>query len=288
MEHPSVETIENLKRLVKDYDGLTNLIVQTKQRIAARNPGLNADQLEKGPYKFDSVLNGYTGTKREAQGLEQIKGRVSRRLEKEIVFWRIWNEWLKHIPGIGPWIGGRLIIAYYYRFMPVCPKCHENLVKKEIDEKNVFWCERGKKSVKGDGVSTYALEYKQFNNISAWRSYMGYQINEDGKMPKREKGKKSNWSTKNRTTGYMIGDQFNRPPMDCPYRIYFRKIKEQYHANEAYKDYSKGHIHAMARHRTIKLFLSHFWDVDQRLKGVKAPTHPWIIQFGGHTDYTPP
>jgi len=61
---------------------------------------------------------------------------------------------------------------------------------------------------------------------------------------------------------------------------------------EAYKHYSAGslppaHIHARAKRRAIKIFLSHYWQVAYQVKwGVPAPD-PWIIAHGGHQDLIP-
>lgn len=50
-----------------------------------------------------------------------------------------------------------------------------------------------------------------------------------------------------------------------------------------------GHIHDRARRKTVKLFLCHAWEVEQRLNnpGVEPP-RPWVIEHGGHTKYIRP
>lgn len=284
MQHPSVETIENFKRLVKEYENITDLIKKSKQRLRAQHSDLSNEEQNK-IVNNDTIINGLKGKSGQdkAQGLEQIKGRISRMIEKEMQFWDIWNEWLTHIPGISSAIAAPLILLYYYRFVPVCGDCGTKLVKQD----KTHWCSKCEKSVKGEGLSQYALEYKDFPNISSWRSYMGYNI-VDGKMPKRQTGVQMNWNPKGRVIGFMFGDQINRQPEGHLYADYMRSLKAAYHANPEYKDYTKGHIHNMARHRTFKLFLSHFWDVAKRLEGHEEPAKPWIIQFGGHTKYIPP
>lgn len=282
MRHPSEDTIKNLKRLVKDYEGITELIKQSRQRIRAKNSDLSKAEQDEA-IKNDSILNGVAGKEQKVQGLEQIKNRVSRMIEKELEFWPIWTEWMKHIPGIGPAIAAPLILLYYYKFVPVCPDCNTELVKQD----GTHWCETCQKSVKGEGMSTYELKFKDFPNISAWRKYMGYHII-DGKMPKRQKGQQIDWNPKGRVVGYLIKDQFNRVPDGHLYGDFMKRRKARYTNDPAYKDYTKKHILNMAQHQTVKLFLSHFWDVAQRLDGVESPAKPWLIQFGGHTKYIPP
>lgn len=265
--------------MVKDYDDITDLIKKTKQRIRSRYGDLSKVEQDE-LIKFDSTLNG--GGAR-TQGLVQIKRRVERTIEKELVFWPLWTEWMQNIPGIGATIAGKLILLYYYKFVPVCKDCGAGLEKQE----GTFWCETCQKSVRGEGLSKYELRYKDFPNISAWRKYAGYHI-VDGKMPKREKGKQSNWNSKGRKIGFLIGDQFNRQSESNPYTAFMLKRKARYQNDPAYADYSKGHIHNMARHQAVKLFFSHLWDVSKRLEGQKEPAKPWIIQFGGHTKYIAP
>lgn len=44
-----------------------------------------------------------------------------------------------------------------------------------------------------------------------------------------------------------------------------------------------GHVNARARRRTVKLFLSHFWEVSYWLRHGQRPEDPWVIEHGGHT-----
>ena len=62
---------------------------------------------------------------------------------------------------------------------------------------------------------------------------------------------------------------------------------------DAYKAYSQGklpkaHLFARAKRRTVKLFLSHYFDVGYQLHHGKEPPRPWAIEFGGHSHYIPP
>lgn len=44
-----------------------------------------------------------------------------------------------------------------------------------------------------------------------------------------------------------------------------------------------AHIHARARRRVVKIFLSHLWEVSYWLRKGVRPEDPWIIAHGGHT-----
>lgn len=64
-------------------------------------------------------------------------------------------------------------------------------------------------------------------------------------------------------------------------------------ATEAYKSYSTGklpaaHLHARAKRRVVKLFLSHYFEVGYELLHRKPAPRPWAIDQGGHVDYIPP
>ncbi len=51
---------------------------------------------------------------------------------------------------------------------------------------------------------------------------------------------------------------------------------------------SDGHIDAMARRYAIKFFLSHWHYVAYEDHHGSPPARPWIIEFGGHSDFQPP
>lgn len=261
--------VRNLNYLCKTYDGATKLIVSTKNRIAALNPDAIADHQE------------------EVKALESFKGKLTRKIEKELEFWPVWTEWLKDLPGVGPFIGGNLVLLYYYRFTPVCP-CGTALVKKQVEkdgkEFNTFWCESCKKSMKGDGVTQHKVEEKDFPNISGWWHYCGRHVIE-GKMPKRKKGEVVDWSSRGRMIGYQFADQINRQAETHLYKRFMleRKAKRE----KTHPEASKGHRHNMAKHETVKLFLAHFWTVARTLDG-KTVSAPYAETILGHTGIIEP
>ena len=271
------EKIKYLNFLVKSYDGVTSLITATKQRLHSL-PGEEREE------DFDSLLKGMGN----AEGLETIKGRINRDIEKELAHWDIWERWAKNIPGIGAYIAAQTIILYYYRFIPVCKECGGKLEK--ID----FTTETGKvikrlscvdcKRIATDGLLEYKLDYKDFPTISKWWAYMGRHT-VDGIMPKRKAGVQSNWSTVGRTLGFHIGDQFNRQGDDYPYKalLNIRKAKRQ----KDHPEWSKGHIHNAAKNEVIKIFLAHWWTVARTMDG-KPVSEPYAGALMGHTNIIKP
>ena len=111
--------IAYLNYLIRTYKSLTDMIAATKNRLQS----LPGDH----PVKFDRIIHG----EEKEEGLETIKGRISRMIGKLLPTWDVWEHWLKNIPGIGPVTGAELIMLYYYKFLPVCKKCNTLIEKKD-------------------------------------------------------------------------------------------------------------------------------------------------------------
>jgi len=245
------DQIGNLNFMCRTYDGINKLIVSTKNRLQSLNP--------EAIVKLNDIV----------QGMESQKGKVSRRIGKELEFYPVWNDWMVNVPGIGPAIAGNLIILYYYRFMPCCKDCGTVLEKKE----NTFWCSQCEKSVKGEGNLNHKIEIKDFPMISSWWHYMGRHV-VDGNVPKRAKGVVSDWSTPGRQVGFQIGQSFIKMKPDHLYRAYYdtrHRLRDKTHPEA-----TKMHKMNMCLNETIKLFLSHFWQVARTLDGLPL-TDPYIV-----------
>lgn len=261
-------SIRRLNKLSRDYDALNKAITGMKNRLTALNPDASA--------KHDPILN---GTK-QAAGLEQVKDRLSRLIEKELRAWPLYTEWLKHVPGIGPAIAGRLIILYYYKFTPICA-CGAALEKQD----GTFWCPTCEKSVKGDGVTKHRIELRDFSNISKFWAFMGMHVDDDGHKPKRKTGQQSNWSTAGRSTCYLIGDQFNRQTNKTPYGAFL--LDRKAHCEKQHPEIKPGHRLNRARHEAAKLFIAHMWTVARTLDGLPV-TLPYAGTIMGHTGIVAP
>jgi hypothetical protein len=269
--------IRQLQFLAKTYDGLNKLITSTKNRLHAINP--DADQ------GHDSILNGENNRKGEpkTQGLEQIKSRIGRDILKELVLYPIYERWLKHVPGCGPYVCSNLILAYYFRFVPICHKCgadygycENGAMAKE--------CPKCQAKAQGGGLLETRIERKEFINVSKWWKYMGRSV-EDGKMPKRKKGVKSTWSSKRREVGYQLSDQFNRQKPEHKYKAYLLKRREK--RLTTHPKASKGHNLNMAKNESLKLFLAHFWHVARELEG-ESTAGPYAVDIQKHSGIIAP
>jgi len=289
------DVIFNLNFACKTYDAVNKAIVSTKNRLSH----LNRDE---------DIENNDT-----VKLLESIKGKLSRQILRELEFWPIYTNWMKDLPGIGPFIAGNLVLLYYYRFIPICKKCGTDVVKKAVysedqkeiikkretidlndlnhdeDElgsvKNTFYCPTCKKSVKGDGVLSYRIDKsKDFPNVSKWWAYMGRGII-DGKMPKRVKNVASNWSAKGRNISYQIGESFNKMKDEHLYKAFLLGEKAKIEQNRS--EITKFHRHKIAKMCTDKLFLSHFWHIARELEG-KSTRGIYADVILGHTGIIPP
>lgn len=263
--------IRQLQFLLKTYDGCTDLIAKTKQRLLALDVGTDA--------KLDQIIGGEGA----AKGLEYTKGNIARRIEKLIQNWPIYSKWMVNIPGCGPAIAGKLIMLYYYKFTPICQKCGGEMVE--------FTCTECGQPAKGDGLLKHRIDTKEFSNVSKWWHYLGRHCaysEKHGKavMPKRASGVKCDWSTEGRTITYHLADQFVRQSKGKPpYRAFYddRKKKRLVTHPEA----SDGHRNNMAKNETVKLFLSHFWHVARELEGLST-AGPYADVIMGHTGIIAP
>lgn len=254
------EIAGELNYAVKTYKSLTKMIVQSLQRANAYGIDVSADPL----------IFGEIEGKKKLQGLEQIKSRAARNIEKILRDFPIWGDWLVNVPGIGPAIGGELVSLYYFKSIAVCVECGADLEE--------FKCPICRKEAKGQGVLKYRTEMRDFPTISSWWHFLGRHV-VDGKMPKRQTGVQNDWSTPGRTVGFQIREQFNRQAPSHKYKAYAEKRKR--YREGTHPEATKGYRHNMAWNEAVKLFLSHFWQVARTLDGLPL-TDPWSVKFGGH------
>lgn len=270
MNGVSGDVVQMLSFLAASYEGITKFIAQTRNRLHSMNPDALVDENE--------II----------KDAEKTKGKISRRLEKELEFFPVWNQWLKGVPGIGPAIASKLILLFNYRQVPVCQVCGTPVEKKQAkedsNERGTYFCPSCQKSIKGEGNLVFRIEQKDFATISKWWAYMG-RHNVEGNMPKRKKGVVSNWSTEGRTVGFLIGESFIKQVKDHLYRQVYdvRRAK----ADKDHPEASKLHKMRMAKNETVKLFLAHFWTVSRTLDG-KPVSEPYAMTILGHTNYVAP
>lgn len=262
------EMVGYLNYLNRTYWSLTDMIAATKNRLQS----LPGDH----PVKYDRIIKG----EEKEEGLETIKGRISRLLEKELKTWDIWTQWLQNVPGIGGPLAAELLILYYYKYLPICKDCGTELEKRN----GTYFCQKCEKSVKGEGNLNYILKMKDFPTISKWWAYMGRDI-ENGGMRKRKKGEQLNWSTNGRKLGYLIGESFNKQQPNHLYKAVYLNEKAKYEKSQP--DISKLWRHNKAKNNMLKLFLAHFWTVARIFDG-KEVSKPYAMTIMGHTNYIEP
>jgi len=90
---------------------------------------------------------------------------------------------------------------------------------------------------------------------------------------KRTRGTKIDYNPFLKTICWKIGESFvktkgeYRKIYDTSKEFYQRKFPEEKTEGKR-KLYTKGHIHAMAKRRTVKLFLAHFWAEWRKVEGL--------------------
>ena len=280
------QTIQYLNFLVKQYQGVTKLTTATKQRLQSL-PGEDRQE------DFDTLLKGRKMETKTEEGLETVKGRITRDIEKELKAWDIWDLWLKKIPGIGPWLAAELIILFYYKFSPICKDCGGSLEKEKVTtedgkEINTLVCTECGKPSNREGLLEHKVIFRDYPTISKWWAFLGRHT-VDGVMPKRKAGEQSNWSTHGRTVTFHIGEQWNRQKESHLYKALLldRKKKHQRKNDSRDKAWTLGHIHSAACSETTKIFLSHFWTVARVLDN-KVISGPYSEVILGHTNIYPP
>lgn len=264
---------ENMLRyLLRTYDAINKNITSTKNRLKSILP--DADPAHH----------------REIADMESIKGKLSRRIAKELELYDIWTDWMKHIDGIGPFVAGNLVMLYYFRHIAICDECGADLVD--------FECPECGAKAKGLGNLKFRIEERDFANISKWWKFMGVHCDETGRKPFRSKGKQADWSTPGRAVAFQIGDQFGRKVKDESHLygqfLLRQKAKHQKKHPEPVKregkkirDYTDGHVLRMAKNEASKLFLAHFWIVARTIDG-KEVTQPYAGTIMGHTGILDP
>jgi len=257
LKAPNNESIiKTLSSLAKDYDDVTKLRTKVINRAHSLNPG--------------SVKSNKT-----VKELKITKDRLSRELLAQLEFWPVWTEWMKQVPGIGPFIAANLIMLYYYKFTAICKECGADLdtetkeTREDGSKVKSFNCSACGKKASGQGLLHHRITRKTFPNVSKWWAYMGRACDpETGMVQKRQSGKQSNFSSKGKLIGYHIWQGVNKNQPAHHYKDYMLKQKEtQLKKNEDREEpWTDGHIHNAAGHETAKLVLSHFWHVARFLE----------------------
>lgn len=212
----------------------------------------------------------------------------------------LWGYWLKHIGGIGEKFTAQLI--YLITGKKHTDECQEKRDKYFAKKKP------GEKRAKAFTCDCPVMEIERFHSVSALWKYAGMNTesycrdckknlddnaescihcgstNIGRQAPRRRRGQKVTWNPKLRSVCRNIGKSFvmNR---SSPYRPYYDEYKEYYNLKDPHL--SAGHRDARARRKTVKLFLSHLFEMWYRLKGLEPPK-TYAEEHLGHVHHIPP
>lgn len=160
--------------------------------------------------------------------------------------------------------------------------------------------ELAQKTEKGNYLVPTIRGIGAFDTVSKYWAWWGLDVR-DGHAPKRIKGENIDWNPKMRTLSWKIAKQFVM--QGDRYRMIYDAEKLRLTAErigeggELYcphlaecqakltrrdKPACKGHIDAMAKRKSVKLFLSHLWEKWRELEGLPV-RQPYVIERMGHT-----
>lgn len=200
---------------------------------------------------------------------------------------------------------------------------YEKIVWREV--KNLPIVEEWLGKVRGIGPRLSGLLVALIGDIGRFPypshlwAYCGLHV-KNGKAVRREKGVKSNWSDELKTTCWKIAQQFIK--QGGPYRDLYDTYKPYLVARELRNgsiiwgkgdkngkwkpvhvpkgiateaatfdgklpEWTLGRINAMAARRTVKIFLSHLWEVWRNIEGLES-NRAYVIDRLGHEGYIDP
>lgn len=261
---------EEIRLLVDSYYEIQHCRIQVGNRIAMlkRDYEINEDHAQ----DLHEMMSGH---------LLAAEKDIDKRVRRWVRHQPIWNEWLKgEVKGVAELLAGGLI-----------------------------------SSIQGIG---------RFDTVSKLWKYCGVGINEDGGIQKRRKGEKLNYSPFLKTLCWKIGESFVKisdrgyygqmlgnfkrreqakaakagipilPFADVEKALKARAKEQGIPAKDAYKKLydpavilTEGHVHARAKRKAVKLFLSHLWLVWREIEGLPTDS-PWINATDSAHHYYPP
>lgn len=240
---------EALLKQVRYYQGLMKMRIHISNQISAmERQALMPDD------KADEIREEMVKPRKKEEG------QLVRIAAKNLKGMPVWEEWLKHVDGIGE----TLAIQFVALIQPI-----------------------------GD-----------FANVAKLWAYAGLSVDDDGRAQRRKKGVQSNWNTALKTLCYQAAECFVRQVKkdengEVIWRAHYRTIYDRYKARDkgvhpekvkaknpkrdggVYYDYTDGHMHKRAMRYTVKLFLSHLWQVWREFEGLSV-RGPYAIEVLGH------
>jgi hypothetical protein len=159
-----------------------------------------------------------------------------------------------------------MLIQFYERFHEL-ERDIEKYVSKEFKRHEMYeWLKdvKGIGPILGASLISYIDIEKAQHASSVWK-FCGLAVNpETGEADRKTKGQKIAYSPFMRTQLWKIGESFvkqkgeYRTIYDTSREFYNRKFPNEVIEGKRHK-YNRAHLHAMAKRRTVKIFLSRFW-----------------------------
>ena len=212
----------------------------------------------------------------------------------------LWGYWLKHVAGIGEKLTAQLIYLIYGQV-----HTEECQVKRDA-----YYAKKkpGETRAKSFVCDCPVKDIERFHSVSALWKYAGLNVerfcrdcektvpdeamtcrfcnggNLWGRAPKRRKGQKITWNPRLKKVCFNVGECIVRVTSG-PYRAFYDEYRAFY--DEKYPKRSKGHRYAMAKRKTVKLFLSHLFQMWYEMKEL-TPPRPYAQEHLGHVHHIPP
>ena len=223
-----------------------------------------------------------------------------KRLKKCVRNHPLWGYWLKHIGGVGEKFTAQLI--YLITGKKHTEECQEKRDKYFAKKKP------GEKRARAFTCDCPVMEIERFHSVSALWKYAGMNTesycrdckktlddnvtscthcgstNTGRRAPRRRRGQKVTWNPKLRSVCRNIGKSFVMVT-SSQYRPHYDRAKEFYNRKDPHL--SDGHRDARARRKTVKLFLSHLFEMWHRVKGLEPPKS-YAEEKLGHVHRIPP
>lgn len=252
-----------------------------------------------GEVKSERVL-------RMIQRIKDAEHDLSAELREQMLQELIYVKWLKGVKGIGPtltaglisWFGycenfdtvSKLWAYTGYHVISRCRVCEKRHFNTELEMsrwiekmiKRYKWASdrRKDKSQKFDEEGTRRTVLRQIckcgDNAQPYRT-----------SARRKVGELIEWNPKAKVLCWKIGKQFIM--MGKGYRELYDKFKASYELREDLQEGkgARGHRDMMAMRKMIKIFLSHYWEMSRKMKGLPVRP-PYVMEKMNHTGYLEP
>jgi hypothetical protein len=212
----------------------------------------------------------------------------------------IWQEWLSEVNGIGHTLAGGLMayIGDISRFANIsklwayaglsvvqrCSECQKRLFTDELRKKD--WIKHTFDRLKAINERSTKKEKKSDDDLMKKAEDMTCDCFKPTPVMERDRrraGELSDFNPRLKTHAWKIGESFVKNK--GAYRAMYDRFKAEEKAKNP--DLTDGHIHARAKRKTVKLFLSHYWLIARKQAGLDTRS-PYAIDHLEHQHFIGP